>query len=1014
MATYGLKYRAEWQNTRKQNYRLDIYQRGFSGSAKEVKTLCGCALEIQGSQAEVSAPIVKTQLRFSVIDAWDIPDTAAAKYGNWSEFYTPDATLYRVQLLEYDNGAWQAMWTGYITPDSWQEDLGYRTAITITARDNVGHLKDFQFDMSGNADGLVQIDDIIDRAMQKIEMAMDYTIARIGLGPESTQLITAGGTYLHEAYINAAALDGMDWYQVLERTLEATGMALRWVGKNKLEITYIRNLPYMGSPYQVPGYQTIEFYGGNLEFEPAVKQIEESADFKFREDVSLDALGSFQYTPGSAYRCVVEGNGSSEGVAVHSAPLDVITETDDTVWNTGSEMFNPDSREPDSYLVNAEGADGWKQYAMIPGNRDTDDPSTSFGFYTKTAAVRLSVNFAPFPVGIVDSGSDQGKVTALQYSLSSIKYQVRFEGDGITRYWSGSGWYSDHEYTITREYNSENEYGTALEISLSECKAISAGRLIVTFSNIIYKRWDDSAIGVYARVQSILVGVISTRGVTEDKVTTINNQAYNVNVSRQPLFGALSKEVGFVSPGNYQGAIFHYPNGGSIPDQYPYMVRFNGQAASRAVPLPVIIHQQILCYRYGAARVLNGRCAPIDKAAWALPSLFRYKGVSYLLQGGTLDLFSGIMEGAVLHEFILFDDLWTGAPTYNGSTSYNTDTPGTGHSGGNSGGSPDAWTPYTLPIASANTLGGVKVGTGLTIDVNTGVLSANGGGAVLKIKVGVSTISPDDNGLATLTNSIVALISGWFGENFSISPILESGVQIATIQIGNQPPFYLYAPSGGGAGIDGVSRKAPKLVIYSGYNERQQAPFAPYLQASHPAIGAVTGAEFVLMVMSPRRMRNTGTRVGKARKSWGAALGATGEGGLTFTDQVTLLDLRTYILQNYVSVYGQSTENMTYATYQSLTGATGFGYPNGTEAYYRKKIRRSRVFGIAVRWPNPEFSEMASGPLSDHTTEIQENGVSYQRWIYSDVAPIRVFAEISNLDGVASHNGGVIGFQLLP
>lgn len=1015
MATYGLKYRAEWQNTRKQNYRLDIYQRGFSGSAKEVKTLCGCALEIQGSQAEVSAPIVKTQLRFSVIDAWDIPDTAAAKYGNWSEFYTPDATLYRVQLLEYDNGAWQAMWTGYITPDSWQEDLGYRTAITITARDNVGHLKDFQFDMSGNADGLVQIDDIIDRAMQKIDMAMDYTIARIGLGPESTQLITAGGTYLHEAYINAAALDGMDWYQVLERTLEATGMALRWVGKNKLEITYIRNLPYMGSPYQVPGYQTIEFYGGNLEFEPAVKQIEESVDFKFREDVSLDALGSFQYTPGSAYRCLVEGNGSSEGVAVHSAPLDIITETDDTVWNTGSEMFNPDSREPDSYLVNAEGADGWKQYAMIPGNRDTDDPSTSFGFYTKTAAVRLSVNFAPFPVGIVDSGSDQGKVTALQYSLSSIKYQVRFEGDGITRYWSGSGWYSDHEYTITREYDSENEYGTALDISLAECKAISAGRLIVTFSNIVYKRWDDSAIGVYARVQSILVGVISTRGVTEDKVTTINNQAYNVNVSRQPLFGALSKEVGFVSPGNYQGAIFHYPNGGSIPDQYPYMVRFNGQAASRAVPLPVIIHQQILCYRYGAARVLNGRCAPIDKAAWALPSLFRYKGVSYLLQGGTLDLFSGIMEGAVLHEFILFDDLWTGAPTYNGSTSYNTDTPGTGHSGGNSGGSPDAWTPYTLPIASANILGGVKVGTGLTIDVNTGVLSANGGGAVLKIKVGVSTISPDENGLATLTNSIAALISGWFGENFSISPILESGVQIATIQIGNQPPFYLYAPSdGGGGGIDGVSRKAPQLVIYRGFNERQQGPFAPYLLARHPAIGAVTGAEFVLMVMSPRRMRNTGTREGKARKSWGAALGATGEGGLTFTDQVTLLDLRTYILQNYVSVYGQSTENMTYATYQSLTWATGFGHPNGTEAYYRKKIKRSRVFGIAVRWTNPEFSEHASGPLSDHTTEIQENGVTYERWIYSDVAPIRVFAEISNLDGVASHNGGVIGFQLLP
>lgn len=35
---------------------------------------------------------------------------------------------------------------------------------------------------------------------------------------------------------------------------------------------------------------------------------------------------------------------------------------------------------------------------------------------------------------------------------------------------------------------------------------------------------------------------------------------------------------------------------------------------------------------------------------------------------------------------------------------------------------------YTLPIASASTLGGIKVGTGLSIDSTTGVLSSTGGG----------------------------------------------------------------------------------------------------------------------------------------------------------------------------------------------------------------------------------------------------------------------------------------------
>ena len=44
-----------------------------------------------------------------------------------------------------------------------------------------------------------------------------------------------------------------------------------------------------------------------------------------------------------------------------------------------------------------------------------------------------------------------------------------------------------------------------------------------------------------------------------------------------------------------------------------------------------------------------------------------------------------------------------------------------GGGGGGGGGS------YTLPIASASTLGGIKVGTGLSIDSTTGVLTATGG-----------------------------------------------------------------------------------------------------------------------------------------------------------------------------------------------------------------------------------------------------------------------------------------------
>ena len=54
-----------------------------------------------------------------------------------------------------------------------------------------------------------------------------------------------------------------------------------------------------------------------------------------------------------------------------------------------------------------------------------------------------------------------------------------------------------------------------------------------------------------------------------------------------------------------------------------------------------------------------------------------------------------------------------------------TDKSQASYSGGSSSGGGST---YVLPIASASTLGGVKVGSGLSIDGSTGVLSATGGG----------------------------------------------------------------------------------------------------------------------------------------------------------------------------------------------------------------------------------------------------------------------------------------------
>ena len=680
----GLKYWAEFKNTRGHIYRLDIYRRGYTGDAKEIKTLCGCVLEIQGAQNDIIAPIIKTQLRFAVIDAWDIADTADAKWGSWSEFYTPDATLYKVQLLEYyfdeyeDEWTYRAVWTGYVTPDSWQENLDYRTAITITARDNVGHLKDFPFDMTPNADGLVKISDLIDQAMQTIDLAMDYTIAREGLGPTSLNSIRADGVDLHDAYINAELFKDTDWYSALEQTLEALGMALRYVGRNDIEITYLRNVPYMASPYASSGYQVLEFYGGTLEMDPAVKKIEEEQDYKQQSEVGFEILAGLTFNATTTYRCKTDGNtlpgGGTVSIPEHDADMNEVASRGQTGWDIGSGMLDPSGYLPDDFLKRAEGEDGWKNYAFIASNQvlNGSAPMATYRFKTRTSAVKLTFRFTPNPGTIEDNGYSAGKMKGdAHYSLSCIKYYVMYTDGTTTRFWNGGSW-NNTAYLFTKDFDAQNKYETDLEIEIGECEDISSGTLVIEFGQIVYKMWVSGGHGCYARLAEMKAEINGTTALKSNRVTTVNDSKCNVLITRRPLFGALSKEMGFVKPANYLAGLFYYPSGETTPKQYPYLAQFVGQI-SGDIPIPVLIHEQILCFRHGAMRVLSGNCAPVNKEMFDLSGHFRYKGnTRYLLQGGTLDLFSGIMNGAVFHEFDMFDELWwNSTPTYDEKTEYN-------------------------------------------------------------------------------------------------------------------------------------------------------------------------------------------------------------------------------------------------------------------------------------------------------------------------------------------------------
>jgi hypothetical protein len=73
--------------------------------------------------------------------------------------------------------------------------------------------------------------------------------------------------------------------------------------------------------------------------------------------------------------------------------------------------------------------------------------------------------------------------------------------------------------------------------------------------------------------------------------------------------------------------------------------------------LPVIIHKQLLCYHSKPNNVISGTIVNADmlkaRAIWT------WKDREHLLLSGSYNFLTGHVEGAVLREFIRYEDLFT-------------------------------------------------------------------------------------------------------------------------------------------------------------------------------------------------------------------------------------------------------------------------------------------------------------------------------------------------------------------
>lgn len=692
MANYYLKYFADAKDQRGHYARIEVYSKTYDSNAPyRMWGLTELALTVQGGTDKIDSPIIKTSLAFSLIEpptpSYDYDmDGRHQKRGGWQEFYTPASDAYKVVLMTSLNGNnWTNRWSGFITPDSWQESLDGYDAVTITARDNIGHLQDFDFDAAGS-NGLINIKDLIQGAMTKINLPMSYSIRDGSTNDNALYFDDENGAAhkITEAYINVSLFEGKTWYDALETTLESLGWVCRWTDYNVISFMPLRLLPLMGYRYGDQPEGELEFYnGGTRTLDPAYKEIKEEVDYDQKEKIERDAkynLSSWYASAGSLQIRVesLTVYGQSTWIE-HYAPCGLRwSSTTEDGWNSTYIALRPEDYDLQEYTEQTEG-EGAKDYlfllANIKYNRDSPGGyNATWNRRVQSTACKVRFEFTEHPMCLYPQTN--GQLGTYQYNLKHIKYSVHYIKGSDDYYWDGYSWINStthgiYDDILTKSFDPENEAGSELEIQLYECNAIGPnGKLQIEIADIQYVNIIPYGFGYgcYARVKSVTIENTQKVNLKKNTITTVNNADYNVKCKRTPAFSPFIKTVGFTAPENYKGGMFRVF--GSEVYCWPYNCYWkHGTVVGEPAPFPVQVHKQLLMFHHITNEVLEGQSAPItdydpdegetyDDIIAFLDRSFYYKDKKHILLSGTLDLLTGRLTGAIFREYLNWEDLW--------------------------------------------------------------------------------------------------------------------------------------------------------------------------------------------------------------------------------------------------------------------------------------------------------------------------------------------------------------------
>lgn len=652
---HSVKYYKDFVSQGKQ-WRIDIAQETTNPFAPmEIgPVLQGLRLIVQGDQADIDTPILKTSLEMTFVDAPDYDYDL--KCGYWEEFYTASATEYKVML--WKDGS--PLWSGFITPDSFSEDLRYRGSVTIVARDNLGHLQDFMFDLQGDENGMVSLLDIVNGAERK-ELSMPIRLSegdadnRIWMKCEDGY---ASSNKQYNILFNASAFRGKNWWEALESVLYATGCVMRYTD-NGFDILPIRCLGLGNNTLweKVPRKEVQFVSYGHRELSPAAKAIKEEV----RYDI-VETMGGIFFTEGSygeQGECYVKNSTSISGnsneyyfvpVFGYTAPQwgGVVTANDSCLLNpyafplkeghSGSEYGEIYSDEVLYVLANP----------TVPATFAHQSRSVTYKTWIKDAHFEISFTLG-YPVSLFDNLTQIGNAPQGTFGIKSMQLICEFtKHDGVVYYLSNEGWTTSPSKYELVNFSSKWELGKP--ITLPTLSVGGSGSLkIEIFSPECISILSGGVKGLYLRLQDLSIKPIDQETQLLDSLKTTTNYSAknNIVLNRNPEFGI--NDSGWISPEQVINGLF------TKGAEYYSSQRWYWHSSEPRQPLSVLIHQQMLAFYSKPNNVLTGELVTKDPS---FDALYKWNGKEHLLMSGALNILTGRMENAVLREFIRYERMW--------------------------------------------------------------------------------------------------------------------------------------------------------------------------------------------------------------------------------------------------------------------------------------------------------------------------------------------------------------------